>query len=158
MWFEQWRLRTAVLVMLTVFAFGGTALGQGEQEPSAKITITVIKARKSPPFLDEVLKPIWPTLKKTFGDRFAYYEQFSTTEETLLVNQSTSAQMPGGQPFKAIYGGLSPNKGLLRVHLEFGEYRTKVRIHDGGVFFQAGSKHEKDTIVVAIKAELTEKD
>lgn len=123
-------------------------------DPKAKVTVTVIQARKGAPFLHSSLRPLWETLTKTFGDKFTAYDLVSENVKDLAVNDFVTAPLPGQGEFKAIYGGVTPDKGLLRVSIELGELRSKVRIHDGGVFFQAGRTQAGATTVVAVRAVL----
>lgn len=123
-------------------------------DPAASVTVTVIHARKGEPYLHEALKPLWETLRKTFGAKFDSYDQVSSQTRTLAVDQRFELSMPNGDSFAAIYGGITPEKGLLRISLEYGDFRTKVRIHDGGMFFQAGRSWKGGTLVLAIKASI----
>ncbi|MBL6974985.1 MAG: hypothetical protein ISR64_04570 [Deltaproteobacteria bacterium] len=127
-----------------------------QADPKASLNIVVIHAKKGPPFLHPDLKPLWATLKKTFGDKFGYYNKLQDTVRQVAKLGKTSIKMPDGERFAAIYKGITPNKGLLRIALEYGDFRTKVRIHDGGLFFQAGRKHDGGVLVVAIQARLLE--
>jgi hypothetical protein len=123
-------------------------------EPAADLTVTVIHAKRGPPFLHPALKPMWTTLQKSFGDKFAHYDQISTASRRLALGERLTVSTPDGGTFSAIYQGVTESKGLLRIHLEFGDFRTKVRVHDGGVFFQAGKRHQGGTLVVAVSAAL----
>lgn len=127
-----------------------------QADPKASLTVVVIHAKKGPPFLHPDLKPLQDTLKKTFGDKYGYYDKLKDTTRQVARLGKTSLDMPDGERFAAIYKGITPNKGLLRIALEYGDFRTKVRIHDGGLFFQAGKKHDGGVLVVAIKATLLE--
>lgn len=127
-----------------------------DADPKASLTVTVIHARKGPPFLHEDLKPMWETLKKTFGDKFGYYDKVEHKVRQVAKLGKTVVKMPDGERFAAIYKGITPNKGLLRIALEYGDFRTKVRIHDGGLFFQAGKKYKGGVLVVAVQARLLE--
>ena len=123
-------------------------------DPKATVSVTVIHARKGPPHLNVVLQPMWDTLRQTFGEKFAYYEVLGQASRKVDSGEPVELQLPTGVRFAAIYNGVTPEKGLLRVNVEMGEFRTKVRIHDGGVFFQAGQKHDGGTLIVAVRAVL----
>ena len=75
-------------------------------------------------------------------------------EETVGEGGRVDVEMPGGEHFVAAYGGVTPEKGLVKVAIEYGEFRTQVRIHDGGTFFQAGRKFGDGTLVVAVRVVL----
>jgi hypothetical protein len=120
----------------------------------ARVTVTVILAKKEPPHLHPALQPLWDTLKQSFGDKFGNFDQVGETTRTVDEGQPVETTLPTGERFAAIYGGVTPDKGLLRVNVEMGEFRTKVRIHDGGVFFQAGKRFKDGTLIVAVRAAL----
>jgi len=126
-------------------------------DPKAKVDVTVIHAKKGPPHLNASLQPLWDTLRQTFGEKFAHYEVLDRTSKSVDSGAPVEVKLPNGERFAAIYNGITPDKGLLRVNLEMGEFRTKVRIHDGGTFFQAGQKHDGGTLIIAIRAALEAK-
>jgi len=136
------------LVLMTLLA----PAAFGAEDPKVSLAITVIEARKGPPFLHEALKPLWELLQKSFGEKFGYYDLVTSAEQTVLSDGRVEVSLPDGERFAAIYGGLTPEKKLIRVSLEYGDFRTKVRIHDGGTFFQAGKRYREGTLVIAIKA------
>jgi len=123
-------------------------------EPRAKVSVTVIHAKKGPPHLHDALKPMWDTLRQSFGDKFSYFDVVDTASRSVEAGNPVEVRLPNGQRFAAIYNGVTPEKGLLRINVEMDDFRTKVRIHDGGVFFQAGRKHEGGILVVAVRAAL----
>ncbi len=150
------RVLRAVLAWLVaamvVVVLGAPATASAD--PKAVVSVTVIHAKKGPPHLNAALKPMWDTLRQTFGEKFAYYEILNQASQKVDSGAPVDVKLPNGQRFAAIYNGITPDKGLLRVNVEMGEFRTKVRIHDGGVFFQAGQKHDGGTLIVAVRAML----
>ncbi len=151
------RIAMAFAAAALAVAIFGTAGNASADEPAARFEITVIQAKAGPPYLNPELKPLWPTLKKTFGDKYAHYQKVTARDGVVADGQTLSVPLPDGTVFQATYSGLSDKKGLLRVHLAFGEFRTKVRIHDGGVFFQAGRKFEGGTLIIAVSASLMDR-
>jgi hypothetical protein len=150
---RQARARWGLLLFGIVLSAAAWGLPQNAAaDPRATISVKVIHAKLGPPYLHEELKPLWDTLKKTFGERFAFFDLLDKREGTVDVEGAVRLTMPDGDTFAAIYGGVTPDKGLVRVSVEYGEFRTKVRIHSGGMFFQAGKQFRAGTIVVAIKA------
>jgi len=127
-----------------------------EADPRATVAVTVIHAKKGQPYLHDGLKPLWDTLKKTFGDKFTHYNLLSKKQRQVAKYGKVRLKIPDGERFAVIYKGVTPKKGLLRVALEYGDFRTKVRIHDGGLFFQAGKKYRGGVLLVAITATLIE--
>ncbi len=149
----RWAWRTAVVAGCLL----GAALlapAPARADPKARVTVTVIQAKKDPPHLHPALQPLWDTLKKSFGDKFANFERVGETSRVVDSGAPVETTLPNGERFAAIYNGVTPDKGLLRVNVEMGEFRTKVRIHDGGVFFQAGKRFQDGTLIVAVRAAL----
>jgi hypothetical protein len=140
----------AAVLLAAIVAASGTA----RADPRATIEVTVIEARKGPPFLHDALKPMWDMLKRSFGEKFAYYGLVQATTGSVDPGGKVDVTMPGDERFSAGYEGVTPEKGLLRVSIECGDLRTKVRIHDGGTFFQAGRRLGEGTLIVAVKATL----
>lgn len=143
---------TLAAVALVVAVLGAAC--EAGAEPAARMEITVIQAKSGPPYLHPELKPLWTTLRKTFGDKYAHYQKIASREGVAENGQTVSVPLPDGTVFQATYSGLTETRGLLRVHLAFGEFRTKVRIHNGGVFFQAGRKFDGGTLIIAVNASL----
>jgi len=125
-----------------------------EAQPRAQVTLTVILAQREPPKLHPGLQKMWDTLRRSFGDRFSHFDLAGETTRVLAEGDRVETTLPNGERFAAIFRGVTEEKGLLRVHLEMGEFRTKVRVHDGGVFFQAGKRHGNATILVGVRAAL----
>lgn len=148
--------RLPVILGATILAAAvlGATADAAADAPAARFEITVIQAKSGPPFLNPELKPLWSTLKKTFGDKYAHYQKVTARSGVVADGQALSVPLPDGTVFEATYNGLTDKKRLLRVHLAFGEFRTKVRIHDGGVFFQAGRKFDGGTLIIAVNASL----
>lgn len=146
--------RLPVVLAATILAAAvlGTTADAAAEAPAVRFEITVIQAKAGPPYLNPELKPLWSTLKKTFGDKYAHYQKVTARSGTVADGEALSVPLPDGTVFKATYTGVTDKKRLLRVHLAFGEFRTKVRIHDGGVFFQAGRKYEGGTLIIAVSA------
>jgi len=127
---------------------------EAEAGPSAEVTLTVILARREPPKLHPGLQKMWDTLRRSFGDKFAYFDLAGESSRRLAEGERIETVLPNGDRFAAIYQGVTEEKGLLRVHLEMGEFRTKVRVHDGGTFFQAGRRHGDATVLIGVRAAL----
>ncbi|HOU55214.1 MAG TPA: hypothetical protein PLQ97_14925 [Myxococcota bacterium] len=123
-------------------------------EPRAEVTLTVILARREPPKLHPGLQKMWDTLRRSFGDKFSFFDLAGETSRRLAEGERVETTLPNGDRFAAIFQGVTEDKGLLRIHLEMGEFRTKVRVHDGGVFFQAGRRHGDATVLIGVRAAL----
>ncbi len=147
--------RTVLAWMAGALIIAGlTAPVSAAADPKATVSVTVILAKKGPPHLHPALQPMWDTLRQTFGEKFASYDVHDQTSRKVDPGTPVDVMLPNGVKFSATYSGVTPDKGLLRVNVDMGDFQTKVRIHDGGVFFQAGQKHDGGTLVVAVRATL----
>ena len=146
--------RVVVVGVALGVLWAGAAAQAARADARATVQVTVIEARKGPPFLHATLQPMWDLLKRSFGDKFVYFDLYRAAEQTLAEGGRVDVEMPGGDHFVAVYGGVTPEKGLIKVAIEYGEFRTQVRIHDGGTFFQAGRKFGDGILVVAVRVAL----
>ena len=133
---------------------GGLATGSPDvrADPRVRLTITVIHAKKTPPFLHERLKPMWETLRRTFGDRFAHYNLLSTTEKEVTKGDRVEAPTPEGGQFAVTYRGVSEDGRFVKLDIQQGALSSRVRLHNGGLVFQAGKRHEGGVLVVGVQA------
>jgi hypothetical protein len=142
------------LGVAVALAWSAAGEAAARADPPARIAITVVEARKGPPFLHPTLKPLWEVLKKTFGDKFTSYDLVQAAEKVLASGGREEVPLPTGETFVAVYDGVGTERGLVKVAIEMGPFRTSVRIHDGGTFFQAGRTWKDGTLVIAVKASL----
>lgn len=140
-----WLLLVAVLIFSTNRALA---------EQRANIEITVIEAREGPPYLHESLKPMWELLKRSFGEKFTYYELLHTSSKTASAGEKIETTVPNSDSLTVIFEGVTEEKGLIRLTVEGGELKTKVRLRDGATFFLAGRKLKEGVLVIGIKAKL----
>ena len=148
-------LKKTSILSAFVFLFTFFALSVAKAQTSeAELKITVIHAKSGEPYLSPELRPLWRTIRKTFGDQFSSYRQITSKAGVVQEGKQVTVDLPDGTTFEAMYNGVTKKAGLLRVHLAFGEFRTKVRIHSGGTFFQAGRKYDKGTLIIAVSATL----
>lgn len=142
-----------VLAPWTVVA--GLVLGlprEAGADPLARVFVTVIHAKKAPPFLHEGVKPLWDTLRRTFGDRFACYDLVATSEREVAKGGRVEIPMPDGGTFAVLYRGVTEDGRFLKLTVEHGDLKSRVRIHDGGLFFQAGTRWQGGVLIVGVRA------
>lgn len=121
-------------------------------DPVVLVRVTVIHAKKSPPFLHDRVKPLWDTLRKTFGDRFAYYDLVSSAEREVARQGRVVVPMPDGGTFAVEYRGVTPDGRFLKLTVVHGDLTSRVRIHDQGLFFQAGKRWQGGVLIVGVQA------
>lgn len=121
-------------------------------EPVARVEVTVLHAKKSPPFLHEKAKPYWDTLRRTFGDRFAFYDYLSSHVGELKKEERLDVAMPEGGTFTVVYQGASKDGKSALLLFQTEGLKTNVRLHDGGIVFQAGKRYKGGILIIGIKA------
>ncbi len=144
--------RAAVLVFLVVAGALSIAPRRASADPLVRVRVIVIHAKKSPPFLHEQVKPLWETLRKTFGDRFASYDLVSSTEREVARGGRVEVPMPDGGTFAVVYRGVAQDDRFLKLSIEHGTLKSRVRIRDGGLFFQAGKRWQGGVLIVGVRA------
>ncbi len=123
-----------------------------QADPIARIGVTVIHAKKSPPFLHDKVQPLWDTLRKTFGDRFAHYDLMSVVEREVAKGGRVEVPMPDGGLFMVEYRGLSKDSRFLKLSIVHDDLKSRVRLHDGGLLFQAGKRWKGGVLIIGVRA------
>ncbi len=147
-----WARRAGVVAVWLVAASGLGVPGTASADPLARVRVVVIHAKKSPPFLHDRIKPLWDTLRKTFGDRFAYYDLVSSTEREVAKQGRIEVPMPEGGTFTVQYRGVTKDGRFLKMTVIHGDLTSRVRIHDQGLFFQAGKRWQGGVLIVGVRA------
>lgn len=142
--------RTTVLVFLGVAGVLSAGPRQASADPLVHIRVTVIHAKKSPPFLHDRIKPLWDTLRRTFGDRFASYDLVSFAEREVAKQGRVEVRMPDGGTFAVVYRGVTKDGRFLKMTIVHGDLTSRVRIHDGGLLFQAGKRWQGGVLIVGV--------
>ncbi len=147
---RRWFGRTAVCLLITGLLSAGPI--EALADPVVLVRVTVIHAKKSPPFLHDRVKPLWDTLRKTFGDRFAYYDLVSSTEREVARQGRVVVPMPDGGTFAVEYRGVTADGRFLKLTVVHDDLTSRVRIHDQGLFFQAGKRWQGGVLIVGVQA------
>lgn len=126
--------------------------GEVSADPIVRISVRVIHAKKAPPFLHDQVKPLWDMLRKSFGDRFAYYDLLVMKERELAKGARMTVPMPDGKTFEVLYRGISEDGRFLKLTIEHGDLKSRIRIHDGGLVFQAGTRFQGGVLIVGVRA------
>jgi hypothetical protein len=111
----------------------------------------VILAKKSPKEVDpRIQDPLKGYLKRSFGTRYGSFRLLDERPLELLQGLPAEMPLPGGESLRLTYRG---NQGeFLKLSMEMTGLKTSIRIRDGGLFFQAGHKHQGGMLVLAISA------
>ena len=138
------RKRLQLAVLVTVFAgLSSTAFAE------SSIQVQLIQAEQGK---KATIAPELAPLAKTFK-RFPGFNQFSLVKNDLMklkLGEKGVLEAPGGKNVEITYRGVS--KGFVKLRFKLGELEMNVRVHNGGVFFHGGFKHENGRLIVAITA------
>ncbi len=128
----------------------------GRQGPNAdpqpkqvRCDVQVILSTAGAPDIAPELRPIKRYLENSFGNRYSRFEHVSASRLLLGKDQRGGVSLPNGNQLSLTW--LGAEDGLLRLAMEVGSLKTQVKVHDGGLFFQAGRKHKDGMLVVAIR-------
>ena len=132
-------------LVLGLLVMGWPALASAESH----IEIKLIKATTSEkPSVAEELKELARTFK-----RFPGFNTFALAAEdkmSLKLGEVASMDAPGGKKIQVTYRGVS--KGFVKLRFKLGELEMNVRVHNGGVFFHGGYKHDDGRLIVSVRA------
>lgn len=122
-----------------------------EEEPGRiRAEIQVIHATRGKPMIDTRLKKLSRYLTRAFGNHYQSFKQLGSTRPMVLSKgMKRTRKLPNTTTLALTYMGKSDS--LLRLALDVGGLSTTVKIHDGGLFFQAGRKHQGGMLIVAIR-------
>ena len=112
--------------------------------------IQIIHATRGAEFVDPALRPLARYLEASFGSRYQSFKLLNRSPMTLSRNERSGLQLPNNTELVLTY--LGNENEQLRLTMEVGSLRTTVKVHDGGLFFQAGRRYQGGMLVVAIRA------
>ena len=132
-------------MVLGLLVLGWPALASAESH----IEIQLIKATTSDsPSVAGELKELANTLKRFPG--FNTFTLAAQDKMSLKLGEVASMAAPGGKKIQVTYRGVS--KGFVKLRFKLGELEMNVRVHNGGVFFHGGYKHDGARLIVAVRA------
>jgi hypothetical protein len=114
--------------------------------------IQVIHATRGDHHMDPKLQPIARYLNRSFGTRFQSFKLMNSSRLVLTKSQTGQESLPNKTTLSLTYLGVE--RALLRLDMAVGGLKTRVKVHDGGLFFQAGRSYKKGMLIVAIRAKL----
>ena len=132
-------------LVLGLLVLGWPAMASAESH----IELQLIKATTAE---KPSIAPELKELSKTFK-RFPGFNSFSLAGQDkmkLKLGETAEMDAPGGKKIQVTYRGVS--KGFVKLRFKLGELEMNVRVHNGGVFFHGGYKHEGGRLIVAVRA------
>jgi len=111
--------------------------------------VQIIHAKKESGVDDPALEPISRYLKRSFGSRYRSFKQITRTSMRLRINNVGTEALPNKTTLRLKYLGSEEN--LLRLEMSVGDLKTNVKVHNGGLFFQAGRSYRNGMLIVAIR-------
>lgn len=136
--------------VLAVAAIAGPEPGNESKHGKVRCEIQIIHATRGKAFMDPSLKPVARFLKNSFGARFQAFKQLGRSSMTLSKSQRSAKKLPNDTELSLTY--LGSDKQQLRLVMEVGGMKTVVKVHNGGLFFQAGRRYKSGMLIVAIRA------
>ncbi len=145
---------TAVAMLLAGLSHASTPTADApDASGRARVDIVVIHATKGAPSIDRELKPIAHYLESSFGTRFQVFKQLGKNTLTVGKDQRVGHTLPNDSELFLTY--LGAEGSLLRLLMEVSGLKTTVKVHDGGLFFQAGRTWKDGMLIVAVRAGMT---
>jgi hypothetical protein len=141
-----------ILAWFMALTILGPATAEAANPARVGIEVTVIHAMKDGAGVDTRLKPIARYLKSSFKD-FKRFEHLRLFTDSTALNGAVQVELPTRNPLKLSY--LSYEDGFITLRLQHGSLDTRVRVKDGGLFFQAGRGYRGGILVLAIRASAT---
>ncbi len=139
----------AILLSLSLTA--GPDPGASGKSGKIRCEIQIIHATRGKPFVDPTLKPLKRYLENSFGSRYQSFKQLSKRSMPLSKGQRSTEALPNKTQLSLTFLG-SGDSNRLRLMMEVGGLKTRVKVHNGGLFFQAGRRHKGGMLIVAIRA------
>ena len=111
--------------------------------------VQIIHAKKEAGVDDPALEPISRYLTRSFGSRYRSFKQINRTSMLLPIHAVGTETLPNKTTLRLKYLGSEEN--LLRLEMSVGDLKTNVKVHNGGLFFQAGRTYRNGMLIVAIR-------
>ncbi len=119
-------------------------------EKRVQADVRVILAKKGPAHLDPRLDDAKVYLTSGLGTRFTSFDLLVSQALELSPKQLGTVQVPGGDPVELTFLGVQ--EGYLRFKAHFQDLTVRVKLYEGGMFIQAGRKHQDGVLVFLIGA------
>lgn len=137
------RLGLALLSGVLLVAGGATAA----QAKGPQLKVSVVHATKAQGKKDPALKRVQKKLEKTFAG-YKSFKQLAKHKFTLKKGGPATLKLPNKQTAKFHYKGKAGKNH--KVAMTIGKNTFNLRIPEKRLFFQAGLKHNKGILVLAL--------
>ncbi len=144
-----------IAVVIAAFAMSmslGPDPGSSGKSGKVRCEIQIIHATRGKPFVDPTLKPLKRYLENSFGSKYQSFKQVSKRSMPLSRGQRSSEALPNDTQLSLTY--LGGDGSRLRLLMEVGGLKTRVKVHNGGLFFQAGRRYKGGMLIVAVRAHI----
>lgn len=141
-------LLLAAAVALTLSA--GPEPGGDSKPGKVRCDIQIIHATRGRKFVDPTLKSIKRYLENSFGTRYQAFHKLGRASMPLSKGSRKTKKLPNDTNLSLTY--LGADDGRIRLLMDVGGLKTTVKVHDGGLFFQAGRRYKAGMLIVAIRA------
>ena len=142
-------MRSLSLLFMLGFGLCSTDL-QAKPPDKVEFEVFVIHAaNKGTPPLD-IPKEVHKYLVSTFKGKFNSFELLQRETISVASKKTGKLSLPDGSELSLTFEG--QEKDFVRLTMALKGLETTIRIRDGGMFFQAGHKYNKGTLVLAISA------
>ena len=139
----------SAVVGLLLLALAGPDPNADEKVGKVRCEIQVIHATHGQAFIDPALKPISSYLTNSFGNHFQSFQLIGSGSLLLAKDQRGAQKLPNDTEMALTFLGMEDS--LLRIAMEVSGLKTNVKVHDGGLFFQAGRSYRGGMLIVAIR-------
>ncbi|MFT7624204.1 MAG: hypothetical protein ACI9WU_003391 [Myxococcota bacterium] len=137
------------LALAAAVASTGPDPTQANKVARVRAEIQVIHATRGDKFVDPSLKSLKRYLENSFGTRYQSFKLLGKSSMPLSRAQRQTQKLPNETELALTFLGTQASR--LRLLMEVGGMKTTVKVHDGGLFFQAGRRYKAGMLVVAIR-------
>jgi len=138
------------MVAVIASSFGYSPM-ENAQTDSIQCDVQIIHATKDGNSIDPALQPIARYLTRSFGSRYRSFRQIKLAKLQLGLHKEGTEKLPNNTDLKLKYTGTE--KSLLRLEMSVGGLKTNVKVHNGGLFFQAGRVYRGGMLILAIRVQ-----
>lgn len=139
----------ALILACLVFFLALPATAANAQE--VKFSVRVLLASNTGKGIDaKIPANISKHLNNSFGAKYSSFKLIGTHEVKVAVNKTGEVTLPDKSVLSLQFRDVQGK--FIRLTMSIKDFRTTVRIRNGGLFFQAGHKYQDGILILAITA------